>query len=150
MSRLLISLAHLLTFIMVLGVTVTPASGETAKAKPEVWMGPPGYDNGRQFRELFDKPDEWKETRSMVDVLFYADHNLKRHFNDDELRKWFSRLNEWKLPFSLIYWSADYGHMKKLGLADEQMCPDKWGELPSSPAVSDVRAVGELGSSPHL
>jgi hypothetical protein len=64
-------------------------------------MAPPGCDNGRCFRELFEKPDEWQETRSLVDVLFYADHNLKRQFSDDELRAWFGQLNQWKLKFAM-------------------------------------------------
>jgi hypothetical protein len=50
---------------------------------------------------LFEKPDEWKETRSLIDVLFYADHNLKRQFTDDELRKWVGQLNEWRLNFGM-------------------------------------------------
>jgi hypothetical protein len=36
------------------------------RANPTLWMGPPSYDNGKCFRELFEKPDAWKETRSEV------------------------------------------------------------------------------------
>ncbi len=39
--------------------------------------------------------------RLAIDVLFYADHNLKRQFTDNELRKWFGLLNEWKLGFAM-------------------------------------------------
>ena len=46
-------------------------------SKPSVWMGPPSYDNGKCFRELFEKPEAWQETRSVVDVLTYADHRLQ-------------------------------------------------------------------------
>ena len=53
-------------------VTVTCLPAQVAGVKPAVWMGPPSYDNGRCFRELFEKPDAWKETRSMIDVLFYS------------------------------------------------------------------------------
>ena len=48
------------------------------RANPTVWMGPPSYDNGKCFRELFEKPDAWKETRSEIDVLMYADHRLNK------------------------------------------------------------------------
>jgi predicted DCC family thiol-disulfide oxidoreductase YuxK len=115
MNRPLISLIRLFTLIMVLGVAITPASAETVKPKPEVWMGPPGYDNGRHFRELFEKPDEWKETRALVDVLFYADHNFKRHFNDDELRKWFGQLNQWRLKLAM-----EVGAVKPWGQTGEK------------------------------
>lgn len=74
---------------------------QTSPARPEVWMGPPSCDQGRCFRELFQKPDEWKETRSSIDVVFYADHNLKRQFTDDELRTWFGQLNGWTLKFGM-------------------------------------------------
>jgi hypothetical protein len=81
---------------------VTPGGTTTpTKPQPQLWVGPPGYDNGRCFRELFEKPDAWKETRSVVDVLFYADHNLKRHFSDDQLRNWFAQLKQWNLKFAL-------------------------------------------------
>lgn len=83
--------------------------------KPAVWMGPPAYDNGKHFRELFDKPDEWKETRSLIDVLFYADLNLKKQFNDDEMRKWFGQLNQWKLKFAM-----EVGAIKPWGQTGEK------------------------------
>ncbi|MBI5396913.1 MAG: hypothetical protein HZA91_16580 [Verrucomicrobia bacterium] len=93
----------------------TPAHAQGGAARPEVWMGPPGQDNGRCFRELFEKPDEWKETRSLVDVLFYADHNLKRQFTDDELRKWIGQLNAWKLKFAM-----EVGAIKPWGQTGEK------------------------------
>lgn len=64
-------------------------------------MGPPSFDNGKCFRELFEKPDAWKETRAAIDVLMYADHQLNRQFSDDELRAWFSNLQQWQLKFAL-------------------------------------------------
>ena len=36
-----------------------------------------------------------------IDVLMYADHNLKRQFTDDQLRAWFAQLRKWQLKFAL-------------------------------------------------
>ena len=69
--------------------------------KPIVWMGPPSYDNGKCFRELFEHPEAWKETRERIDVLMYADHRLNTQFTDGELRPWFAQLRQWKLKFEL-------------------------------------------------
>ena len=78
-----------------------PAQVQRDSARPAVWMIPPSYDNGRCFRELFEQPDAWKETRSAIDVLGYADHNLSRHFTDDHLRAWLPELQRWKIKFAL-------------------------------------------------
>jgi hypothetical protein len=84
------------------GTQAAPDAAPSApQARPQFWMGPPGHDDGRGFRELFEKPDQWKETRSVVDVLMYADHNLKRHFSDDQLRPWFAQLKQWGLKFAM-------------------------------------------------
>jgi len=40
-------------------------------------------------------------TKSVLDVLHYADHNLKKRFSDDRLRKWFGQWNECKLKFAM-------------------------------------------------
>jgi hypothetical protein len=102
-----IGLPFILVALLLLPVSparaqVAPGGAATAaKPRPQFWMGPPGYDNGRCFRELFEKPDAWRETRSVVDVLFYADHNLKRHFTDDQLRTWFAQLRQWNLKFAM-------------------------------------------------
>ena len=81
--------------------------------KPTVWIGPPGVENGKSLRAMFEHPDEWKETRSMVDGLLYADHNFKQ-FSDDDLRLWFSRLREWKLRLTL-----EVGAIKEWGITGE-------------------------------
>jgi len=78
-------------------------------------MGPPSYDNGKCFRELFENPDGWKETRSVVDVLMYADHWLQKQFTDDELRPWFAQLREWRLKFAL-----EVGAVKPWGVTAEK------------------------------
>ncbi len=78
-------------------------------------MAPPGVDNGRCFRDLFEKPDAWKETRSLIDVVMYTDLNLKRHFTDEDLRKWFAQLAEWKLRLAM-----EVGAIKPWGLTGEK------------------------------
>lgn len=70
-------------------------------ARPVVWMGPPSYDNGRCFRELFEHPDQWQETRALIDVLCYTDLNFNKQFKDDELRAWFARLQQWGIKLGL-------------------------------------------------
>ena len=87
------------------------AVGLTVRAAPEVWMGPPGQDNGRQLRELFAHPEQWAETRALIDVLFISDLNTKRQFSDDELRTWFAQLKQWKLKFGM-----EVGAIKPWGL----------------------------------
>ncbi|MHB0998575.1 MAG: hypothetical protein ACYC27_04955 [Armatimonadota bacterium] len=80
----------------------TQAFGQSAKSvKKPVWMIPPSAFDGKCFRELFQSPDQWKETRSHIDVLGYADHMLNRQFTDKELKTWFSMMNKWKLKFGL-------------------------------------------------
>ncbi len=51
---------------LALVATAAPLRGQDVKAKPMVWMGPPSYDHARCFRELFENPDAWKETRSVT------------------------------------------------------------------------------------
>jgi hypothetical protein len=51
-------------------------------ARPQVWIFPPGRDKGQNFRDLFDHPEMWQQTRSRIDVLGYADHVLNKQFTD--------------------------------------------------------------------
>ena len=90
-----------LPVFIVLFAVASPLFGAEAGPRPSLWMGPPTYDNGRCFRELFEHPDQWQQTRKVIDVLQYADHTLKKQFSDDELRRWFAMLNEWKLKFAM-------------------------------------------------
>ena len=69
--------------------------------RPSIWMGPPAFDNGRLFRELFEHPDQWRETRSLIDVLFYTDLNFQRQFSDQELQSWFAQMKVWNLKLGL-------------------------------------------------
>ena len=64
-------------------------------------MIPPSYDNGKCFRDLFEQPDAWQETRSLIDVLGYTDLNVNKQFTDDQLRLWFSKLQHWRIRFAL-------------------------------------------------
>lgn len=88
----------------------------TAAERPSVWIGPPGSDNGKHLRAMFENPKQWEETRSLVDLLFYADHNLDRQFTDDELRKYFTRMREWNLKFGL-----EVGAVKEWGQTGEKV-----------------------------
>lgn len=101
--------------LFALATTASPLFGQEGKAKPTVWMGPPSYDNGKCFRELFEHPGAWKEARSVIDVLMYADHQLDRQFTDDELRAWFLQLQQWKLKFAL-----EVGAVKPWGQTGEK------------------------------
>lgn len=87
--------------LLVLAAIVSPLVGQENNSQPAVWMGPPSYDNARCFRELFENPDGWKETCSVIDVLQFTDHQLDRQFTDEELGKWFRQLQQWQVKFAL-------------------------------------------------
>jgi|GEM_PF-4957229 len=54
--------------IAVLALVIGSATAVLAQApRPTVWMSPPGNENGKSFRDLFEHPDQWKETRAMAD-----------------------------------------------------------------------------------
>jgi len=91
------------------------ARAQVGGAKSSVWMCPPAYENGRCFRALFEKPDEWKATRSLIDVLFYSDLNLKKQFTDDELRAWFAQVQSWGIKLAM-----EVGAIKPWGLTGEK------------------------------
>ncbi len=80
-----------------------------------VWMMPPANDNGRSFRELFEKPDQWKETRGMIEVLGYTDLNLQKQFTDGQLKNWFGQMNAWGLKLGL-----EVGAIKPWGQTGEK------------------------------
>lgn len=97
------SVLTLITTAAVSGAQTPARTAPTAKpgTAPTVWMGPPGSAEGRCWRELFAQPEQWSETRALINVLFYADHNLNRQFTDDELRADFAALKQWKLDLAL-------------------------------------------------
>ena len=78
-----------------------PLHAQTPVVKPEVWMMPPGSDDGRCLRQLFERSDAWVETRSRVQVLGYADHQLNRQFKDEDLRAWLPMIERWGLKLGL-------------------------------------------------
>lgn len=82
---------------------------------PTVWISPPGIDNGKFLRELFEHPDEWKDTRSLVDVLFYTDLNFQKQFTDSELGAWFPMLKGWNIKLAL-----EVGAIKEWGVTGEK------------------------------
>ncbi|MFA6562222.1 MAG: hypothetical protein WCV00_09985 [Verrucomicrobiia bacterium] len=115
MTSHLNSIVRLSARVVTLCVTVTVVLAQGTKEKPEVWMMPPGQENGRAFRELFEQPEAWKETRSLIHVLGCSDLNTKRHFTDDELKAWFAKMNEWGLKFAM-----EVGAIKPWGLTGEK------------------------------
>jgi len=83
-------------------IVIASAFAQAPKAKPEVWMSPSGREKGKAFRELFERPDDWKETRAMVDVLFCTDLSYQNNFKDDaELTKWFAQAKAWNLKLAM-------------------------------------------------
>lgn len=87
------------------------AQPSTNHVIPTVWMGPPASENGKCLRELFAHPDQWQQTRALIDGLLYADHHLNRQFTDDELRSYFADLQKWQMKFSL-----EVGAIKEWGM----------------------------------
>jgi hypothetical protein len=85
------------------------------QTKVSVWIAPPATENGRSLRALFEHPDDWRETRSLVDVLFYTDLNFNKQFKDDELRGWFAQLQQWKIKLAM-----EVGAVKEWGQTGEK------------------------------
>ena len=79
-----------------------PAPATTRPASvPAFAMYPPPRGNGRALRELFEHPEQWGRTRSLIQAIGYADLNLNRQFTDDQLRPWFALLEQWGLKLEL-------------------------------------------------
>jgi hypothetical protein len=90
-------------------------------------MMPSARDNGKALRELFAQPDQWKETRALVDALGYTDLNFNKQFTDDELKAWFAKMAEWKLKLGL-----EVGAIKPWGLTGEKtFAIESWIGAPS-------------------
>jgi hypothetical protein len=101
------SMRTIAIFLLAMTTVVTAQTRQ-----PEVWMGPPMRDEGRTFRALFAHPEQWAETRSLIDVLFCTDLHTKKIFTDDEeLRRIFAQMKEWKLKFGM-----EVGAIKPWGL----------------------------------
>jgi hypothetical protein len=78
-------------------------------------MIPPPFDDGKNFRALFENPAEWAQTRRHIDGIGYADHWLKSEFSDAELRAWLPQIARWHLKFGL-----EVGALKAWGPTGEQ------------------------------
>ncbi len=88
----------------ILALFLLPAitlAGPQDGRRASIWMHPSGRDNGRPFRELFEQPDSWTQTRAMIDVLSNTDLNINTKFTDDELRGDFALLKQWHIHFAL-------------------------------------------------
>lgn len=86
-----------------------------ARALPRVVIGPPGE---AAMRELFAHPEQWAETRRVVDALLHADHSFGK-VGDAELRAWFVQMAGWGLGLELEVgaikeWSATGRHTFEL------------------------------------
>lgn len=104
-----------LIFLFSLSAALTTISAQESKPRPSLWIAPPGIENGRSLRALFEKPDDWRETRSLVNVLFYTDLNFDKQFSDDELRAWFGKLKEWNIKVAM-----EVGAIKEWGQTGEK------------------------------
>lgn len=78
-----------------------PTTAPSGPTRPQVWMGAPGFENGRCFRELFEHPGQWSRTRRQIDVLCNTDLHFDKQFTDAELSAWFPMMREWNLKLGL-------------------------------------------------
>ncbi|MEW6360048.1 MAG: hypothetical protein AB1696_27175 [Planctomycetota bacterium] len=101
--------------LMSLPLAASQLCAQAQASTPTVWMGPPGADNGKCLRELFAHPDQWQETRSLIDVLFCTDLQFNKLFTDDELRAWFAMMKQWKLKLGM-----EVGAIKPWGQTGEK------------------------------
>lgn len=107
---------NIFTFMIIsLTLTAGAAGGQGAPGISRVVMCPPGQDNGRCFRELFEKPEQWRQTRAAIDTLGYADHVLNKQFTDEQLRAWLPQLNAWGIRLEL-----EVGAVKPWGTTGEK------------------------------
>ena len=83
---------------------------------PRYVVGPPNshkINQGLCFRELFEKPDQWKETRALTDALLYAGQRFT-DFTDAELKAWFAQMQQWNIKLEL-----EVGAIKEWGVTGE-------------------------------
>ena len=87
-----------------------------ASALPLYVIGPPNsqkINEGLCFRELFEHPDEWKQTRAITNALLYADWPF-REFSDADLTTWFGQMRDWNMKLEL-----EVGGIKPWGVTGE-------------------------------
>ena len=101
--------------LLVFVCSVLYAQGLKSKENKLVYIVPPSAFDGKSFRDLFDYPDLWKNTRSKIDAIGYADHMLNRQFNDKELTRFFSLVDKWNKKFFL-----EVGAVKPWGMTGQE------------------------------
>jgi hypothetical protein len=92
-----------LALLSSLGLSYLPthAQSPTPAKLPLFVLAPPNADHkGLALRELFEHPDDWKQTRAITNELLYADWPFKE-FSDADLTKWFAQLKSWNIPLQL-------------------------------------------------
>ena len=86
--------------IILLSIVPVIAADQPAR-KADIWIMPSPWPDGRCLRELFQKPNQWKNTRSKIDVLGYWASLLNEQFKDDELKSMFAKVDEWNLRMAM-------------------------------------------------
>jgi hypothetical protein len=110
-----IALSYLGFVVLALLAIDREAAAQSPAVLPRIVMGPPAYDGGKCFRELFADPDGWRETRSFVDALVYSDLKLNEQFKDDELQSCLAQIKAWNLKLEL-----EVGAVKEWGGTGEK------------------------------
>lgn len=66
-----------------------------------IWMGPLNTGGGlKDIADLFKKPREWQQTRSMITGIIVSDLTLDQ-YSDAELKSWLPELKEWNVKLGL-------------------------------------------------
>ena len=86
--------------IGLLGASALSLAGEP-KSKPEVWMMPPAEPHLTCMRQLFQHPESWRKTRSLIRVLGCNADEVVRSCSDDELKVWLPQLDQWGIKLGL-------------------------------------------------
>lgn len=129
--------------------------------KPSVWMGPLFTGGGRQdIVDLFEKPDEWQQTRSMITGFILSDLHLAQ-FSDEQLKSWLPKVQKWGIKLGLEVgaikeWGATGdtafrlggqkwerfqslgGHIDRFGMDEPYYCANKVLKKPLSYAVNET------------
>ncbi len=84
----------------VLSCAIGIAAQAQQAAKPTLWAMPPNVNGGAPLRELFESPAAWRQARSRIVGIGYADHAFAE-FSDAELRRWFAQAKLWNLKIAM-------------------------------------------------
>jgi hypothetical protein len=91
----------------------TTALAQSTSSKPVMLM-PPSFNHNFAFKELFEHPDQWQQTRTKIYSVGVADWILNRDDSDSELDTTFSMLKQWNLKLSL-----EVGAIKEWGVTGD-------------------------------